>query len=152
MGDMKRLVTWVGLAFVPAVIGIAFPAPDYYARLDKPTWAPPTWLFGPVWTLLYALIGVAAWLVARRAGPGRGRALGLWGVQLGMNAAWTPIFFGLRSPGLALVEIAAMWIAIAATAMAFFARRTAAGALLLPYLAWVSFALVLNLEIWRRNS
>ena len=110
------------------------------------------WLFGPVWTLLYALIGVAAWLVARRAGPGRGRALGLWGVQLGMNAAWTPIFFGLRSPGLALVEIAAMWIAIAATAMAFFARRTAAGALLLPYLAWVSFALVLNLEIWRRNS
>lgn len=149
---MKRLVLWLALAFVPAIIGVWFPAPDYYASLDKPPWAPPTWLFGPVWTLLYASIGVAAWLVDRRGGPGTGRALGLWGVQLVLNAAWTPIFFGLRAPGPALVVIVLMWVAIAATAVVFFRRRTAAGALLLPYLAWVSFATLLNFEIWRLNG
>jgi translocator protein len=149
---MKRLLLWLLAAFVPAAIGAAFPAPDYYARLDKPAWSPPPWLFGPVWTVLYALIGVAAWLVHRRGGPGTRRALGLWGVQLALNAAWTPIFFGLRNPGAALVEIVVMWVAILATVVAFFARRTAVGALLLPYLAWVSFATVLNFEIWRRNG
>lgn len=149
---MRRLALWLVAAFVPAAVGIAFPAPEYYARLDKPAWAPPTWLFGPVWTALYAMIGVAAWLVAKRGGSGARPALGMWAVQLALNAAWTPIFFGLRSPGLALAEIVAMWVAIAATTMAFFARRTAAGALLLPYLAWVTFAAILNFEIWRRNG
>ena len=149
---MKRLALWLAAAFVPAAVGIAFPAPDYYGRLDKPAWAPPPWVFGPVWTLLYAMIGVAAWLVAKRGGADARPALGLWGVQIVLNAAWTPIFFGLRSPGVALVEIIVMWIAIAATTVAFFARRTAAGALLLPYLAWVTFATVFNFEIWRRNS
>ena len=149
---MKRLALWVAAAFVPAAIGIAFPAPDYYARLDKPGWAPPPWLFGPVWTVLYAMIGIAAWLVAERGGAAARPALRLWGVQLALNAAWTPIFFGLRSPGGALVAIIVMWIAIVATTVAFFARRTAAGALLLPYLAWVTFATVLNLEIWRRTT
>jgi translocator protein len=149
---MKRLVLWVVAAFVPAAIGAAFPAPDYYARLDKPAWSPPSWLFGPVWTVLYLLIGVAAWLVDRRGGPGTRTALRLWGTQLVLNAAWTPIFFGLRNPGAALLEIGVMWVAIAATAVAFAARRTAAGALLLPYLAWVTFATVLNFEIWRRNG
>ena len=149
---MKRLVLWLGLAFVPAIVGAAFPAPEYYARLEKPGWAPPPWLFGPVWTALYALIGVAAWLVHRRGGPGTKPALGLWGAQLALNAAWTPIFFGLRAPGAALVEIAVLWVAIVATLIAFLARRTAAGALLLPYLAWVTFAAGLNFEIWRRNG
>lgn len=149
---MRRLVVWVAISFVPAVIGAAFPAPDYYARLDRPSWAPPGWLFGPVWTALYALMGVAAWLVAKRGGSGTRPALGLFGAQLALNAAWTPIFFGLRNPGLALVEIVVLWVAIAATVVAFLARRTAAGALLLPYLAWVSFAAVLNFEIWRRNG
>lgn len=148
---MRRLVPFLLAAFVPAAIGVAFPAPDYYARLDKPSWAPPPWLFGPVWTVLYALIGVAAWLVSRRGGPGTGRALGVWGLQLALNAAWTPIFFGLRAPGLALVEIGLMWVAIAATTFAFLRRRTAAGALMLPYLAWVTFAAALNFEIWRLN-
>ena len=148
----RRLAFWLVAAFVPAAIGIAFPAPDYYARLDKPAFAPPPWLFGPVWTVLYAMIGVAAWLVARRGEPGARKALGIWGVQLALNAAWTPIFFGLRAPGLALAEIVVMWAAIAATTVAFFARRTAAGALLVPYLAWVSFATLLNFEIWRRNG
>jgi len=95
---------------------------------------------------------VAAWLVARRGGPAARGALGLWGGQLVLNAAWTPIFFGLRQPGAALAEIAVMWVAIAATTVAFFARRTAAGALMLPYLAWVSFAAALNYAIWRLND
>ena len=149
---MKRLVLWLVAAFVPAAIGAAFPAPEYYADLRKPPWAPPAWLFGPVWTALYALIGVAAWLVHRRGGPGTRGALGLWGGQLVLNAAWTPIFFGLRAPGIALVEIAVLWLAIAATTVAFFARRTAAGALMLPYLAWTTFAMALNFEIWRLND
>lgn len=148
---MNRLVVWLVLAFLPALIGLPFPAPDYYAGLDKPDWAPPAWLFGPVWTVLYALIGIAAWLVARR-GPASRPALALWGVQLALNAAWTPIFFGLRAPGVALAEILVMWVAIAATTVAFFARRTAAGALMLPYLAWVSFATALNFAIWRLND
>lgn len=149
---MRRLLLWLAAAFVPAAIGAAFPAPDYYADLRKPAWAPPPWLFGPVWTALYAMIGVAAWLVARSGGPARGRALGLWSGQLILNAAWTPIFFGLRAPGAAFAEIAALWVAVAATTAAFFARRTAAGILLLPYLAWVSFAALLNFTIWRLND
>ncbi len=149
---MRRLVFWLVAAFVPAAIGIAFPAPEYYADLRKPPWAPPTWLFGPAWTVLYALIGVAAWLVAKRGGPVIRGPLGLWGAQLVLNAAWTPIFFGLRAPGIALAEISVMWVAIAATTIAFFFRRTAAGALMLPYLAWVSFATLLNFEIWRLND
>jgi benzodiazapine receptor len=148
----RRLAFWLIAAFVPAAIGIAFPAPDYYADLRKPGWAPPTWLFGPVWTVLYGLIGTAAWLVARRGGSSTRLPLGLWGVQLALNAAWTPIFFGLRAPGLALAEIGVMWVAIVATTIAFFRRRTAAGALMLPYLAWVSFATLLNFEIWRLND
>jgi tryptophan-rich sensory protein len=148
---MKRLVLFLLAAFVPAAIGAAFPAPEYYARLEKPRWAPPTWLFGPVWTALYALIGVAAWLVSRRGGDGSRGALRLWGGQLALNAAWTPLFFGLRAPGVALGEMVALWVAVVATTAAFLRQRVAAGALLVPYLAWVSFAAALNFEIWRRN-
>ncbi len=148
---MRRLLLWLLAAFVPAAIGAPFPAPDYYRRLRKPGWAPPPWLFGPAWTLLYTLMGIAAWLVARRGDAGARPALGLWWTQLALNAAWTPIFFGLRRPGLALVEIVATWAAILATVVAFVRQRGPAGPLLLPYLAWVGFATALNFEIWRRN-
>ncbi|HEY7332518.1 MAG TPA: TspO/MBR family protein [Candidatus Limnocylindria bacterium] len=148
----RSLAGWVALSFVPAVIGAPFPAPEWYRQLRKPSWSPPAWLFGPVWTLLYALMGVAAWLVATggRAG-GRGAALGAFGAQLALNAAWTPIFFGLRRPGLALAEIMATLGAVAATVALFLRQRTLAGVLLLPYLAWTSFATLLNAAIWRRN-
>ena len=144
-----KLIGWLVAAFVPAAIGAPFAGPDYYRRLVKPRWAPSPGVFGPVWTVLYTLMGLAAWLVAQR--PGSGSALRLWVAQLVLNSAWTPIFFGLRNPGLALVELLAMWSVIAATTVAFFRRRTAAGALLLPYLAWVTFAGLLNFEVWRRN-
>lgn len=145
-----RLVTWLAISFVPALIGFRFPAPEYYARLQKPSWAPPGWLFGPVWTVVYALMGIAAWLVAAKGGSSR-TPLVLWSAQLGLNATWTPVFFGLRAPGLALVNIVLLWLALVGTVSAFFSRRPLAGALLIPYLAWVSFATALNFEIWRRN-
>lgn len=148
---MRRLLAWLGISFLPALAGAAFPAPDYYRSLRRPPWAPPTWLFGPAWTLLYASMGVAAWLVARDGERAARPALAIFGVQLALNAAWTPIFFGLRRPGLALIEIVAMWLAVAAATVAFFGRRAAAGALLVPYLAWVSYAAALNWEIWRHN-
>ena len=147
---MRRAIGFLAAAFVPAVIGAPFVRPGYYERLRKPDWAPPKQAFGPVWTVLYALIGIAAWLVSRR-GPSDG-ALRLWGVQLVLNAAWTPLFFGARARGAALIEIALMWAAIAATTVAFFSRRTLAGVLMLPYLAWVTFATALTYEVWRRND
>ena len=147
---MKRAIGFLAAAFVPAVIGAPFVRPGYYERLRKPGWAPPKQAFGPVWTALYALIGTAAWLVSRRGGSEG--ALRLWGVQLVLNAAWTPLFFGARARGAALVEIVVMWAAIVATTFAFLSRRTIAGVLMLPYLAWVTFATALTYEVWRRND
>lgn len=146
-----HLLRWLAISFVPALIGARFPAPEYYRRLETPSWAPPPWIFGPVWTVLYASMGVAAWLVARRSGFRSRGPLLLFGWQLVLNATWTPIFFGLRAPGLALVNIVLLWVAIAATLVAFLSRRTVAGVLLIPYLAWVTFASALNYAIWRRN-
>ena len=146
-----HLLRWLAIAFVPAVIGSRFPAPRYYARLGKPSWAPPGWVFGPVWTLLYALRGFAAWLVAGKGGSASRTPLLMWSAQLGLNATWSPVFFGLRAPGLALVNIVLLWLALLGTVTAFFSRRPLAGVLLLPYLGWVSFATALNFAIWRRN-
>lgn len=147
---MRRAIAFLAAAFLPAAIGAPFVRPGYYQRLSKPGWAPPSGVFGPVWTVLYAMIGTAAWLVSERAGSDR--ALRLWGLQLALNAAWTPLFFGARARGLALVEIAVMWVAIAATTASFLSRRRLAGALMVPYLAWVTFATALTYEVWRRND
>jgi tryptophan-rich sensory protein len=96
-------------------------------------------------------MGIAAWLVAGKAGSASRTPLLLWSAQLGLNATWTPVFFGLRAPGLALVNIVLLWLALVATVTAFFSRRPVAGVLLIPYLGWVSFATALNFAIWRRN-
>lgn len=150
-GNWKALAGWVALSFMPAAIGAPFPAPGWYRQLRKPSWSPPPWVFGPVWTLLYTLMGIAAWLVASGGRAGRGPALAAFGLQLALNAAWTPIFFGLRRPALALAEIAFTLAAVTATVVLFLRQRTPAGLLLLPYLAWTAFAAVLNAAIWRRN-
>ena len=147
---MKSLLAWLGVSFLPALIGAPFPAPAWYRSLNRPRWSPPAWVFGPVWTFLYASMGVAAWLVWRRGGRRR-VPLALFGVQLALNAAWTPLFFGARAIGPALAEIVATWVAVLATTVAFARQRSLAGALLLPYLAWVSFATALTASIWRRN-
>ena len=135
-----------------AASGLATPPDGWYWKLAKPSWTPPPWLFGPVWTLLYTLMGVSAWMLwRRRAKPGGRIALSLFFTQLALNFGWTPMFFGLHALGLAFVEITALWIAIVATiATGWRVHRTAA-ALMLPYLAWVSFASALNFAIWRLN-
>jgi tryptophan-rich sensory protein len=150
MASLARLTGWIAVSFLPALIGAPFTAPKWYRSLRRPDWAPPGWLFGPVWSLLYLLMAVAAWRV-HGAGPRSRTALSLFGVQLALNAAWTPVFFGLRRIDLALIEIAATWFAIGATVVAFARIRLGAALLLLPYLAWVTFASVLNWSIWRRN-
>lgn len=125
----------------------------WYQELAKPPFSPPDWVFGPVWTVLYLMMGVAAWLVWRRAGLRDGAAaLTLFGVQLALNAAWSWLFFGFRLPGVAFVELLVLWAAIAATLVAFWRTTLAAGLLMVPYLAWVSFAAALNLALWRLNA
>jgi tryptophan-rich sensory protein/uncharacterized protein YbjT (DUF2867 family) len=124
----------------------------WYQTLVRPAWTPPDWVFGPVWTVLYALMAVAGWLVWRRRGiVGARWALLLFAAQLALNALWSGIFFALRSPGLAFVEILVLWSAILGTIAAFRQHSRWASYLLVPYLAWSSFAAVLNLAIWRLN-
>lgn len=122
---------------------------DWYPTIVKPSWNPPAWLFGPVWTVLYAMMAVSAWLVWRRAGWSG--ALAWFAVQLALNAVWSPLFFGLHRIDLALVDIALLWCAIGGTVVAFWKVSPLAGGLLIPYLAWVSFATVLNFTLWRLN-
>ena len=126
---------------------------DWYPSLVRPSFAPPSWIFGPVWTLLYLMMGFAAYLVWQRGGGAAAArtALALFGAQLVLNGLWSVLFFGLRAPGLALVEIVVLWVAIAATLWAFWRIRPAAGALLVPYLAWVTFATALNAGFWWLN-
>ncbi len=124
-----------------------------YARLQQPPWAPPAWLFGPAWTLLYALMAIAAWLVWRTGpSPESRRALTVYAVQLVLNAGWTPLFFGLGWRGVALVEICGLWIALVTTVALFWRRSAVAGLLLLPYLAWTTFAMSLNFAVWQLNN
>jgi benzodiazapine receptor len=127
-------------------------APMVYSQLAKPTWAPPPWLFGPVWTVLYALVAVAAWLVWRRArGATLVVALSLFGTQLIVNALWSWLFFRWRLGLASFLDIVLLWLLVAATGVAFWrVDRTAAG-LLVPYLTWVAFAAVLNWTLWRGN-
>ena len=131
------------------VLGVAGTAEEYGA-LNQPDWAPPSWLFGPVWTVLYALMAVSAWLVWRAVGLGREIVSYL--VQLALNAAWTPLFFGFGQRGWALVEIVLLWVTIVVTVVLFFRVSRPAGWLLVPYLGWVSFATALNAAIWLANS
>ena len=126
---------------------------DWYACLCKPVWTPPGWIFGPVWTVLYAAMAVAAWLVWARLGlPAATGALTLFAVQLALNVAWSWLFFGLRNPGVAAIEIVVLWISIALTLLVFRRAVPLAGWLMAPYLAWVTFAAALNVAIWRLNA
>jgi translocator protein len=124
----------------------------WYGTPEKPFFNPPSWLFGPVWTVLYLLMALSGWLVWRRSGFSGARvAMLLFFGQLALNLLWTAIFFGLRSPGLALIEILVLWDAILLTALAFRLQSRLAAVLLLPYLTWVTFAAVLNAAIWWLN-
>ncbi|MCY2958897.1 MAG: tryptophan-rich sensory protein [Planctomycetota bacterium] len=147
------LIGWIVLSLA-ASLGAVFVSIDgWYAGLVKPSWNPPAWLFGPVWTLLYLMMAVAAWLVWREGGwRAQKRPLALFLVQWLLNALWTPLFFGLHRPDIALAEILGLWAVLAGTLVSFWRVRRIAGLLLVPYLAWVSFAAFLNFTIWRLNS
>jgi translocator protein len=151
--DWLGLGVFVILCYAVAGIGGLVTTPNilnWYAGLAKPPWTPPDWVFGPVWSALYLSIAVAAWLVWRK-GDAR-LPLVLFTFQLVFNAAWSWLFFGLHSPGIAFVDIVLLWAAIVATTIAFWSRSLVAGILFVPYLAWVSFATVLNFAIWRLNG
>ncbi|NLF72596.1 MAG: tryptophan-rich sensory protein [Candidatus Anammoximicrobium sp.] len=159
---MTAAVRGIGLVVLIAVclgaggLGAIATTPEidgWYRTLAKPAWNPPGSVFGPVWTTLYVLMAIAAWLVWKPAGfRAAARPLTLFGVQLALNVSWSWIFFGLHQPGWAFAEIVMLWLAIVATTSAFFRCSKLAGWLLVPYGAWVSFAVVLNFTIWRLNG
>lgn len=143
------------LCFSAAAIGGGLTAGavrTWYPTIAKPEWTPPPWVFGPVWTVLYAMMGLSLWLVWRSgAWAERRGALALFMFQLVLNAAWSLIFFGAKSPGLAFAEIMLLWFAIIATIIAFWKYSRTAALLLVPYLCWSTFAALLNFTIWRMN-
>jgi uncharacterized protein YbjT (DUF2867 family)/tryptophan-rich sensory protein len=150
------LLAIVGICFAAAAIGGAATSTsvgDWYLTLEKPAWRPPDWVFGPVWTLLYLMMAVAAWLVWRQGNWRESRKPLVWFIaQLALNVCWSIIFFGLRSPGVAFVEILFLWLAILGTAFSFRSKSLLAARLMLPYLGWTSFAALLNVTIWQMNS
>jgi uncharacterized protein YbjT (DUF2867 family)/tryptophan-rich sensory protein len=150
------LLGLVAICFAAAGAGGAITAVsvgDWYQMLKKPSWTPPDALFGPVWTALYLLMALSAWLVWRKGGwRASGGSLALFGLQLVLNVGWSAVFFGMRSPGLAFGEILILWLAIATTAVSFWGRSTPAALMFTPYLAWTTFAALLNFAIWRMNS
>ncbi len=159
---MSQLTRWTGWVVCVAIclgaggLGAAATNPEidgWYQTLAKPSWNPPAYIFGPVWTCLFVLMATAAWIIWQSQGfRNAATPLTLFACQLALNVAWSWIFFGLHQPGWACVEIVILWLAILATAVTFFRHSQLAAALLLPYLAWVSFATILNFTIWSLNA
>lgn len=158
-GKLRGILGLLAAIAVPIVGGLlsSIPTfrsiPSWYQTIKKPSWTPPQWAFGPVWTVLYVLMGVASWLVSRKAGEDRRArlALAFYGIQLLLNWIWTPIFFGLRAPGWALAEISVMWQMVIWTISRFSQVRPVAGLLLVPYFLWVTVATALNASVWWLN-
>jgi benzodiazapine receptor len=148
------LVGWLVLSFAASAVGAvaSIQAKSFYGQLAQHNWAPPPGIVGPMWTVLYALMGIAAWLVWRSGGfrPNR-QALTLFLLQLALNALWSWLFFAWHRGVLALADVLVLWILIVATLVAFWRVRPLAGALLIPYLLWVSFASALTYSIWQLN-
>ena len=150
------LVVWLVICFAAPAVGagaMSGGGGGWYAALAKPVWTPPAWVFGPVWTLLYVLMALGAWLVwLRPASRCRTVALSAFLLQLALNAAWTPIFFGAQRIGWAMVVLAMLWVALLVTVVLFWRVRALAGVSQLPYLLWVSYAATLNAGIWWLNT
>ncbi len=148
------LIGWLLVSFAASAIGAvaSIQAQSFYAELTQPSWAPPGSVFGPVWTTLYALMGIAAWLVWREGGFQKNKtALTLFLVQLVVNALWSWLFFAWHLGAFALIDLIVLWLLIVATLVAFWRVKALAGVLLVPYLLWVSFAGFLNYTVWQLN-
>lgn len=146
------VIGWLVATFIVALFGAQFEPGEWYASLDKPSWTPPNWIFGPVWTLLYVSMAYAAYLIWKQYGFERAlSALALFIVQLIVNGLWSWFFFGIHRIGLAFFDIIVLWFLIAATILAFYKLNKTAGWILIPYLIWVSYAAGLNFAIWRMN-
>lgn len=149
------LVGWIVACYAAAGVGAlaSVEASTFYASLTLPVWAPPAWLFGPVWTVLYGMMALAAWIVWRSGGWARRKAvLTVFVIQLLVNALWSWLFFGGKQGGLAFVDIVLLWILVAWTLVAFWKIRVIAGALMVPYLLWITFAAALNYAVWQANG
>ena len=148
------LIGWLIVSFAASAIGAvaSIQARSFYSQLAQPAWAPPPFLFGPVWTVLYALMAIAAWLVWRSGGFRTNRiALAFFWGQLVLNALWSWLFFAWHLGALAFADIVFLWVLIVATLVSFWRLRPLAGALFIPYLLWVSFASALNYSLWQLN-
>jgi tryptophan-rich sensory protein len=148
------LIGWLVVSFAASAVGAfaSMQAKSFYSQLAQPAWAPPPWIFGPVWTVLYVMMALAAWLVWRSGGFRTNRiALSLFLVQLALNALWSWVFFAWHFGALAFADIVLLWVLIVATLVFFWRVRPLAGALLIPYLLWVSFASALNYALWQLN-
>jgi translocator protein len=150
------LAVSLGICFGAAGLGSLFTTPSiggWYVTLHKPWWIPPNWLFGPVWSVLYLSMAIAAWLVWRKGGvSGAKLALTLFALQLVLNVCWSAVFFSAHMPGVAFAEIVLLWLFILATVVSFWPISRVAGWLIVPYLLWVAFAAALNYAIWRLNT
>jgi benzodiazapine receptor len=151
--SIPLFLTYLAACLAAGATGALFQPGDWYRSLKKPSWTPPDWLFPVAWTTLYLCMSVSAARVAGLAGtdPATGPALALWALQIALNTLWTPVFFGLRRMGAGLVVLVLLWLAVAATLVAFWRVDLVAGLLFLPYLAWVSVAGALNFTVWRLN-
>lgn len=146
------LIIWILVTLAAGFVGSRFMPGEWYEALNKPSWNPPNSVFGPVWTALYILMGVAAWLVWRKVGFSGARfVLTLFIIQLVLNSLWSYLFFGIHRPELAFIDILVLWISILGITIGFWRISMLAGIILLPYLIWVSFASVLNFQLWRLN-
>ncbi len=148
------LLTWLLVCFAASAIGAlaSIQAKSFYAQLTQPAWAPPASVFGPVWSTLFLMMAVSAWLIWNHGGFARQRlALSLFLVQLVINVLWSWLFFAWHQGGLAFLDIILLWVLIGVTLIYFWRVRLAAGILLIPYLLWVSFAAFLNYSVWQLN-
>jgi len=152
--QIAGLVSWLLICFTASAIGAvaSMQARSFYALLIQPSWSPPAWLFGPVWTTLYTLMAISAWLVWRDGGfRSRKLAFSLFLLQLVFNALWSWVFFAWQLGAAALLNVIILWLLIAATLVSFWRVNPLAGSLLIPYLLWVGFAAVLNYSLWQLN-
>lgn len=146
------LLGFIAACFLAALTGALFRPGDWYERLAKPSWRPPNRLFAPVWTILYLMIAISGWLVWLESGfVGAALPLAIYALQLLVNAAWTPLVFGLHRLDLGFFDIVLVWVLIIATILLFYPIDAGAAALLIPYLGWVTFAAALNFAVWRLN-